>query len=244
MLSLKNFFGFGVDSKKLVKKNFRKIMHNLSLEERFSKIYEIDYWGNATKSGAGSTLDSTDNLRKELPVLFEKFKINTVFDGPCGDFNWMHLVLDRSNIRYVGGDIVGKLIETNRLKFGNQNISFIKVDLTNDPLPKADLMICRDCLFHLSFKDTLKVLENYLKADIPWLFTTTYENTNKFQNTDIESGHFRLIDLFSEPYFFPKDYHFIVEDYLPDGNPRFMMLWSKEQVATAVSKMKKSAIFG
>lgn len=78
--------------------------------------------------------------------------------------------------------------------------------------------------FTCPIKDTLAVLENYLKANIPWLLTTTYENKNKFENLDIESGHFRLIDLFSEPYFFPKNYHYKIDDYLPDGNPRFMTL--------------------
>jgi len=150
MLSLKNLFNFGINSKKSVKKNFRKVMSNLSLEDRFTKIYEIDYWGSASKSGMGSTLASTVNLRKKLPELFETFKINTVFDGPCGDFNWMQLVVKETNIEYIGGDIVTTIIEENQKRFGSKKVKFIKVDLTKDILPIADLMICRDCLFHLS----------------------------------------------------------------------------------------------
>lgn len=238
MLLLRKLFGFGNDSRKSIKKKFRKAMHQLSLEERFSKIYEIDYWGKATKSGVGSTLAATENLRKELPNLFERFNIHTVFDGPCGDFNWMPLVLDKYKINYIGGDIVDKLIEKNQYRFGSECIAFKKINLAKDPLPKADLMICRDCLFHLSYKDTLAVLENYLNSDIPWLLTTTYENDHKFDNSDIESGHFRLIDLFSKPYFFPKNYHYKIDDYLTGDNPRFMILWSKDQISDATQQMK------
>jgi hypothetical protein len=234
MLSLKKFFNFGIASKKSVKKNFRKVMHQLSLEERFSKIYEIDYWGNATKSGAGSTLASTENLRKQLPKLFEQFKIKTVFDGPCGDFNWMQLVIKETAIDYIGGDIVSAIVEENQKRYSSDKAKFIKVDLTKDSLPIADLMICRDCLFHLSYEDSKLVLENYLKSNIPYLLTTSYKNDNTFKNKDILTGHFRVIDLFSSPYQFPKDTLYEIEDWLEPESPRSMYLWSRTQIIEAV----------
>jgi hypothetical protein len=233
MLSLKKFFNFGTSSKKSVKKNFRKIMHQLSLEERFSKIHEIDYWGNATKSGMGSTLASTGNLRKELPKLLKEFKIKTVFDGPCGDFNWMQLVVKETTIDYIGGDIVSAIIEENQKKFGSEKIKFIKVDLTKDSLPNADLMICRDCLFHLSYADSKLVIENFLKSDIPYLLTTSYINENIFKNKDILTGNFRMIDLFSPPYMFPKYTLYEIEDWLEPESPRSMYLWSRAHIAEA-----------
>lgn len=234
MLSLKKFFSIGIDSKKLVKKNFRKVMQNLSLEERFSKIYEIDYWGSATKSGVGSTLSSTENLRKELPNLFEHFKIKTVFDGPCGDFNWMQLVLNKCDINYIGGDIVDQLIKTNQENFSSQKIQFKKIDLTKDPLPPADLMICRDCLFHLSYTDTFNLLMNFVDSDIPYLLTTTYLNENNFKNKDITTGHFRMIDLFSAPYNFSKNTLYQIGDWVAPENPRIMCLWTRDQVIEAL----------
>jgi len=234
MLSLKNLFNFGINSKKSVKKNFRKVMSNLSLEDRFTKIYEIDYWGSASKSGMGSTLASTVNLRKKLPELFEIFKINTVFDGPCGDFNWMQLVVKETNIEYIGGDIVTTIIEENQKRFGSKKVKFIKVDLTKDILPIADLMICRDCLFHLSYADSKLVLENYLKSGIPYLLTTSYKNENIFKNKDILTGNFRMIDLFTSPYQFPKDTFYEIEDWLEPESPRSIYLWTRAQITEAV----------
>lgn len=51
--------------------------------------------------------------------------------------------------------LVGVL--NHQIKF--DRIQFIQFDLVNQVPPEADLMICRDCLFHLSYDDTLKVLK-------------------------------------------------------------------------------------
>ncbi len=240
MFSIRRLFDFGQDSKKTAKKSFRKIMHNLSLEERFTKIYEISYWGKwESKSGKGSTLSSTEQLRKELPNLFKQFGVKTVFDGPCGDFNWMKYVISETDIFYIGGDIVEPMIAANQANYGNQKISFIKLDLTKNTLPSADLMICRDCLFHLSFQDTLMLLQNFSNSNIPWLLTTTYQKTSEFINVNIDTGHFRRIDLFSAPYHFPKEIHYKIEDCMPEEDVRYMCLWSKQQVQSAILLMQE-----
>jgi hypothetical protein len=222
--------------RKKIKKNFRKVMHELNLEERFTQIYTINYWGsNESVSGVGSTLELTNNLRKELPKLFEQFSIHTVFDGPCGDFNWMKHVVNETGITYIGGDIVLPLIEANQLKYANKHITFKKIDLTQDDLPIVDLMICRDCLFHLSYDHTKHVLKNFVKSKTPYLLTTTYLNKDSFKNKDIVTGHFRMIDLFSAPYYFPREVHYQIDDWIADENPRFMCLWSRNQVIKALS---------
>lgn len=240
MFSIKRLFNLGIDSRKVAKKSFRKIMHNFSLEERFTKIYEINYWGKwESKSGKGSTLSSTERLRKELPNLFKQFGIKTVFDGPCGDFNWMRHVISEADIFYIGGDIVEPMIASNQANYGNHKISFIKLDLTKNVLPNADLMICRDCLFHLSFQDTLMLLQNFDNSNIPWLLTTTYKKTNEFVNVDINTGHFRRIDLCSAPYHFPEEIYYKIEDYMPEEDVRYMCLWSKQQVQAAILLMQQ-----
>ena len=224
--------------RKLQQKAFRKMLPRLSIQERFTKIYEINYWGNSeSKSGDGSTLELTNNLRQELPKLFDKFSIHTVFDGPCGDFNWMRHVVTSTNIIYIGADIVAPLIENNK-KYANSHIKFLKLDLTKDKLPKADLMICRDCLFHLSYQDTLLLLNNYLESNTQYLLTTSYKNQPVFENKDILSGHFRKIDLLSSPYFFNSKPLYKIDDWLPGEHPRYLYLWSRNQVAEAVIALK------
>lgn len=236
--SLKNFFyklGRRSNPSKQVKKHFRKIIHQLNLEDRFTQIYKINYWGNnESVSGRGSTLMLTSNLRNNLPILFEKFAIKRVFDGPCGDFNWMRHVVDATNIDYIGGDIVLPLIESNQSKYETQRVKFKKIDLTKDVLPEADLMICRDCLFHLSYEDTKQLLDNFVQSNIPYLLTTTYHNDTSFKNKDIITGHFRMIDLFSPPYNFPKEVLFKIDDWVAPESPRSMCLWSKDQIIEAI----------
>ena len=82
------------------------------LESVFQHIADINHWGNAeSMSGDGSTLDYTYNLRHELAKFVRGFEIRSMFDAPCGDFNWMHAVNLPESFAYVGGDIVPTLIE-------------------------------------------------------------------------------------------------------------------------------------
>ena len=80
---------------------------------RFSKIYKKNLWGNSqSRSGDGSTLEYTENIRVELPRLFLKYDIRSVLDGPCGDFNWMSLIAESNpSIFFIGVDIVPELVK-------------------------------------------------------------------------------------------------------------------------------------
>ena len=215
-------------------KNEQIIFNKSSIEDRFTQIYRLNYWGNGESvSGGGSTVSNTENLRRALPNLFEAYSIHSVFDAPCGDFNWMNLVIKDMEISYIGGDIVLPLIESNKIKFENRKTRFIQIDLTQHCFPSADLMICRDCLFHLSFFDTKAVIDNFVKSNIDYLLTTTYVNREGFSNHDIQTGYFRRIDLFSEPYNFPREAKFRISDWSPPDPEREMCLWSREQIASA-----------
>jgi len=78
------------------------------------------------------------------------------------------------------------------------------------------------------------VLENYLKSGIPYLLTTSYKNENIFKNKDILTGNFRMIDLFTSPYQFPKDTFYEIEDWLEPESPRSIYLWTRAQITEAV----------
>ena len=197
-------------------------------EETFSQIYLQNSWGNPESvSGDSSTLHYTENLRRELPGLFESYGIRTVLDAPCGDYNWMQHVVNSTNISYIGGDIVALLVEENNRKYGSDRVSFVHLDITSSPLPAADLMIVRDCLFHLSYRHIEDFLRNLLRSDIKYLLTTTHINENSFSNNDIGAGDFRLIDLYSEPFHFPAPLT-AIDDWIPGYNKRQMCLWSTE----------------
>jgi SAM-dependent methyltransferase len=208
-----------------------------SLEDRFTALYKSRYWGGdkhtESFSGPGSTLEYTQVLRRELPKLFDQFNIRSVFDAPCGDFKWMkHVLNECPGIKYIGADIVVPMIKANTARHANDRIRFFDADLTQAKFPKADLMICRDCLFHLSYQDLKLVLNNYLTSGIPLLLTSTH--LGAVANRDIRSGDFRLIDLFATPFNFPKDVLYRIEDWIPPFPPREMCLWSRDQVVSAL----------
>src|SRR4029079_5903195 len=160
-----------------------KYLRKASRSEIFSKIYEMNYWRNRESiSGDGSTLFYTENLRRQLPALIRTFSINTIYDAPCGDFNWIQKVVSETEIQYVGAAIVPSLIEKLKEQYQAPNIRFAVADITIDEFPNADLWFCRDCFIHLSNKDVYFALKRFLAAEIPFLFTTTNINTNNFTN--------------------------------------------------------------
>jgi len=255
-LIIRGFFvikknGFNVFLSKLInyyfsikrERNFRKsILIQDSLEKRFTEIHNANYWGSEESvSGKGSTILYTSNLRKNLPILFKYYNIEKVFDSPCGDYNWMNKVVSESSISYVGADIVVNLVDSLNKKYSNNRVSFYHMDITCSKFPDADLMICRDCLFHLSYDDIFKFIKNFIESNIPLLLTTTHINNTNFLNKNIVSGDARLIDLFSAPFGFPKDVLFRIDDWIFPEPQREMCLWTRDQLMTILIKRNSSS---
>jgi hypothetical protein len=210
-----------------------------SAEQIFTTIYKYKLWGNDESiSGPGSSLKYTENLRKELPKIVGDYSIKSIFDAPCGDFYWMKHVLRDIDVDYIGGDIVRPLIASLNAKHKSARTKFIQVDIIKDEFPEVDLMICRDCLPHLSFQEAKKVLENFMASGTQFLLTTTHDNKDGSPNADIEVGGFRLIDLFSSPYCFPANPLAWIDDWIPPHPKRQLCLWNKEQVGEAVAAFR------
>ncbi|MCA0302115.1 MAG: class I SAM-dependent methyltransferase [Proteobacteria bacterium] len=199
-------------------------------EARFTHIYKVNFWAaKESRSGPGSSLNDTTELRRRLPELFRQFSIGTVFDAPCGDFNWMQAVVAAEPIRYIGGDIVRPMIEENQRRHGSDRVTFRHHDITRDPLPQADLWICRDCLYHLSIEDIRRALQRFVESNVPYLLASTHRVVNGPANIEIASGDFRFTDLFAAPFLLPRDTLFRIEDNAYSD----MRLWSREQVAAS-----------
>lgn len=218
----------------------KKIFNIQSIENRFNEIYQSNFWLGQSKSGTGSVLSTTQNIRKHLPIIFEKFSIKKVLDAPCGDFNWMFEVIKNYEVDYIGSDIVEDIIFLNKKKYENKNIQFSKLDIRVDKLPEADLMICRDCLFHFSYEDIFLFLKNFISSDIKFILLTSHLNEkNKFANIDISTGDFRSIDLFLKPFNFKKIFLYNFDDRENEKqNYKQMYLFSKLQIYDYLKKNK------
>lgn len=205
-------------------------------EQVFLHHYETNEWeSNESVSGPGSTINYTENIRREIPRLVGKLAIQTILDAPCGDYNWFKLIKWDKEISYIGGDIVQPLVESNQSSYGNQNVKFIKIDIMQDVLPAADLWLCRDCLFHLSQHDIMLVIDNFLRSDIRYLLTTTYSECD--ENWDIPTGSFRLLNLQLPPYSFCKPIT-MIDDWI-EGHPvRHLALWDQESLRASLANNK------
>lgn len=208
----------------------------------FTEIYRRNYWGDGGESvsGYGSTLANTAALRQQLVVMFRQFGIESVYDAPCGDFNWMGQLVDATCVAYCGVDIVPELIDANMRRHEGPGRTFKVSDITRDPFPKADLWICRDCFFHLSYFDIGHALRNFVESDIPYVLMTTYINDGQFANRDIRTGDFRRIDLFTMPLNFPRDVKYRIDDTAANDSPREVCLWTRAQIAAMLPQFAEA----
>ena len=183
--------------------NFSKSKFSkLSLQERFELIYNENFWeSNESRSGIGSEIKNTKEVLKSLDQIIKDFKIKSIIDIPCGDFNWMSF-MDMKNIEYQGHDIVEQLIIKNNKKFKKNNISFFNSDITNSRLGKADLMFVRDCFVHFSIEDIKKSTFRIKQSRSKYLMSTSFVNLER--NIDIYTGDWRPINLEKEPFNFSK----------------------------------------
>jgi SAM-dependent methyltransferase len=181
---------------------------NHELKDLFNNVYNKKLWGNNTSvSGPGSTLEQTIVIREEILRLLINKGIKTILDAPCGDFFWMRDVIIKSTEIidfYIGYDIVDELIEINNKRFASDKIKFEIADITKDNIPKSDLIICRDCLIHLSFQNIYRIIRNFKKSKSKYLLLSTYINPER-TNRDLDDSkiNFRALNMQKFPFSFP-----------------------------------------
>ncbi len=211
-----------------------KVMLNrLPHEIIFNEIYRMNAWGDKeTLSGAGSNTVNTAVVREKFPALLRDLGIRSLLDIPCGDFFWMNQV--SLNVeRYVGADIVRKLVATNREKFGRIERSFVVMDLLVNDLPTVDLILCRDCLPHFSFSDITEALSRIKRSTSRYLLTSTY--ASRHENADIVTGSFRPLNLQIAPFNFPAPL-VMINEQCTYGNgiyaDKSLALWETKNLTT------------
>jgi len=181
-------------------------LKNISEKNRFTLFYKSGYWRSTSKesfSGAGSSIQATEEIRRELSIFLKKYNIKSILDVPCGDWYWMKEV-DLQGINYIGGDIVDDIVELNNLNYLSNTVKFKVIDIVNDPLPKSDLIFVRDCFVHLKDDDIILALKNIVKSGSKYLATTTFPNSIN-NKSDVNKDRWREIDLTKSPFFLTKE---------------------------------------
>ena len=177
-----------------------------------AEIYRSHNTGSV--SGPGSTLGQTQELRARLPMLLESLGAGSLLDAPCGDFNWMQHV-DLRAIDYIGVDVFAEVIADNQGRHASARRRFRRADIVRDRLPRADAILCRDLLPHLSFADVKQVLHNFRDSGATWLLTTTF--TNDRPNVDTAGCAWRTLNLTLPPFNFPAPARLINEKCTENG---------------------------
>lgn len=206
-----------------------------SKKEIFESIYRDKKWGNETsqretRSGSGSTLQASAYIRERAIFLFRLLGIKTILDVPCGESNLIRN-MDLDGFIYHGADIVEEVIEQNKAIFSDDpSKSFSVIDALNSPLPKVDMIMCRDLVIHLPNAAINTLLANIKRSGSTWLLMThcTGEQ-NGWLNRDIDFGHYRDVNLTLPPFTQPVPQLLLPEVFAH----KYMGLWKIEDLAVS-----------
>lgn len=161
-------------------------------KDKFNEIYDINYWASdESRSGGGSTMASSQYVRKWIPKIVKSLDIKSILDIPCGDMNWMHTIVPEMDVDYVGADVSSRAIDDNKKKY--PMLQFLELNAYEDDIPKVDLIISRDFLQHIPTAHAERVLEKYKLSGSKYLLVTTSTLSNNLP--DIAVGGYRKFNV-------------------------------------------------
>jgi len=155
------------------------------------QVYALNLWGDNQSdfySGAGSYLPEivTPYLDLITEFLGSFNPPITICDLGCGDFN-IGKELVKYTKQYIAIDIVPNLIERNMDMFKYDNLEFHCLDIAVDDLPKADCVIIRQVLQHLSNGEVQNIVSKL--TAYKYVIVTEHLPAIEFEpNKDIISG--------------------------------------------------------
>ena len=200
-----------------------------------NQIYDMKLWGGEAfdyYSGEGSHNLEIINPYLKAIITFLKTTPTSVNSGfseglvvvdlGCGDFNiGKHLI--KHSKKYIAVDIVEDLIIRNKKLHKADNLEFLCLDIAKDKLPKADCIILRQVLQHVSnleIQSIIKKLTNYKP-----MILTEHLPIGKFTpNKDINSGQgIRLkqnsgVNLLEAPFNFKIKNQSLLNEHVLENN--------------------------
>ena len=160
--------------------------------------------GNETPCGPGSSLKYTDAIRGWLPGLLQLYGIKVLVDAGAGDMGWIS-TLELPGVSYLPFDIVPRSDKVTRC------------DITVEPLPECDAILCRHVLNHLTVEQTLAALA-LMKPVTRYLLLTTAVETERKDGRSF--GNFCHRNYEHEPYSLGRP-----EQVLSDAESTLIGVW-------------------
>ena len=183
----------------------------------FENIYRARSWGGRG-CGPGSELAATGVIARVLPVLVHGVGARYVLDAACGDGSWMPDLLPAG---YVGVDIVPSALEAARKYHPHR--TYLLEDIRRDPLPHADLVVCRDAMMHMPLEDGVATLSNLRATGATWIVATSFTDGT---NEEVPPGGFYHINLEAEPFGLGRPWMVIEDNWRHED--KILGVWTKE----------------
>jgi hypothetical protein len=178
-----------------------------------------------------SSIQGTEYLRSQLPELFKKHNIKSMFDAGANDCAWQYPTM-HNMIEYSAGDHNVAMVRLAQQQFPDLNI--IQHNIVVDPFPSVDVIFLRDVAIHLNNYNKKLMLKNWLQSNVPWILMTHIDNIG--ENKDFEHSPlqfpFAEINWHLPPWNFPKPTDSVVD--LWPGSFRLMCLWHRDQIKELV----------
>lgn len=216
-------------------------MEEKKIDKVFSEVFHNNLWGgDVSKSGPGSDLEQTRVIRTAIVDIIKKYNISSMIDAPCGDFYWMKEVVKNQQCTlesYTGIDIVEDLIKKNNEQYGNSHVNFISLNLAEQKIPKADLILTRDCFIHLSFSNIFKILKNHQQSGATYVLISTYVYDHR-KNVDVDGFyiHGRALNMQKYPFNLPEPI-LLINEACTEGNGAYadksLGLWKSADLPLA-----------
>ncbi len=169
----------------------KKIKKPWPTKKVMDQIYDLNLWGGKETefySGFGSHHpELVQPYIDKVKFFLTSFDVPlTVLDLGCGDFNIGNELYTYSK-NYIAIDIVEDLINYNTEKYKADNLEFRCLDISKDILPKADCVVIRQVLQHLSNAEVDTILQKI--SNYKYIVLTEHIPKGNFEpNKDIISG--------------------------------------------------------
>ena len=193
---------------------------NLKRKIIFYLIYKSFHWRdyhktslNESSSGLGSDINVTKKLTNDLDDFLKKNKIKSLLDIACGDFVWMNkLISKNNNLKYLGLEIVDKIVINNNKLFSNSNIKFKCLDVINESFPKNyDFILVRDFLIHIKNNDVINLIKKIKESNCKFFAINNFPYI-KINKENKGYGHHRFLNIEIEP-FNLKNVYKVINDH-------------------------------
>ena len=123
----------------------------------------------------------------------------------------------------------------NRLRYGGPRRRFLLRDVRRDPLPRADLVLCRDALNHFSDEDLMTALRAIIASGSRYLLASTFIAREK--NDPIAIGDWRPVNLQLPPLSLPAPVDALIETPPETGyDDKRLALWGSSRAAKRLTR--------